>query len=118
MLDASKESERFEYIHAFKKNYKLIPAKEPDVSGWDPSYGISKADWAAFMEPQSKCCICGKWDYDYNLFPVKYHGNTLMYCSDCVCEANDIHWCSTCSEAFKDKNHYTQCEDCRGKANA
>lgn len=117
MLDVSKESEPFEYIPVFKKNYKLTPTTELDDSGWDPSYGISREDWLSFMEPQSKCCICGKWDYDYNLFPVKNSGETIMYCSDCICDAKDVHWCSICGEAFKDDKYSIHCEDCRGKIN-
>lgn len=123
MLEDAENAEYFEYIERIDysklfKKYDNWP--DDDDWGWDPSYGISKEDWAAFMEPQSKCNQCGKWDYDYNLFPTKAeNGETIFFCSDCISQHNHIHWCSVCGEPFIDKSlpkgKIYQCRDCRGK---
>lgn len=123
MLENANTAESFEYIENlnyskwFKKNWGW-PNDEDDF-GWDPSYGISKEDWDAFMEPQSKCNQCGKWDYDYNQFPTKTKdGKTVFFCSDCISNHKHIHWCKTCGEPFLDKTlpkgKLYQCKDCRG----
>jgi hypothetical protein len=124
MLENANSAEYFEYIENlnyskwFKKSWGW-PSEEDDF-GWDPSYGISKEDWAAFMEPQSKCNQCGKWDYDYNQFPTKTEdGKTAFFCSDCISNHKHIHWCKTCGEPFLDKSlpkgKLYECKDCRGK---
>ena len=127
MLQNFGQIEYFKYIE--NPNYtKWFSGKINSLSdeelGWDPSYGISKEDWKAFMEPQSKCSYCKKWDFDYNLFPTKDEdGSTVFFCSDCITQKNDIHWCAMCGEPFidhslSDKNNLTYCKDCRGKINA
>ena len=124
MLENANIAESFEYIEGlgyskwFKRNWGW-PNDEDDF-GWNPSYGISKEEWAAFMEPQSKCNQCGKWDYDYNQFPTKTEdGNTVFFCSDCISQHNHVHWCRTCGEPFLDKSlpkgKLYECKDCRGK---
>lgn len=127
MLKNAHTATPFEYIEGFAYNkwfskYTASYPGEDDEWGWDPSYGISKEDWATFMEPQSKCNQCGKWDYDYNLFPTKGEdGKTIFFCSDCVSQHKHIHWCSECGEPFIDKSlpkgKIYQCKDCRGKMN-
>lgn len=124
MFENANSAEYFEYIENlnyskwFKKSWGW-PSEEDDF-GWDPSYGISKEDWATFMEPQSKCNQCGKWDYDYNQFPTKTEdGKTVFFCSDCISNHKHIHWCKTCGEPFLDKSlpkgKLYECKDCRGK---
>ena len=130
MLKAAHNAPSFEYIEGFAygKWFSKYTASHPDeddedVWGWDPSYGISKEEWASFMEPQSKCHQCKKWDYDYNLFPTKDEdGKTIFFCSDCISQHKHIHWCSECGEPFIDKSlpkgKIYQCKDCRGKVNS
>ena len=125
MLEGINTATFFEYIEGFGyskwfKKYSLNPVE--DDWGWDPSYGISKEEWASFMEPQSKCNQCGTWDFDYNLFPTKTEdGKTTFFCSDCISNHNHIHWCGICGEPFIDKSlpkgKIYQCKDCRGKVN-
>ena len=126
MLEVAKDAPSFEYIegHIRSKWFQRCGTGWPgeDEWGWDPSYGISKEDWAAFMEPQSKCNQCGKWDYDYNQFPTKTEdGKTAFFCSDCISNHKHIHWCKTCGEPFIDKSlpkgKLYECKDCRGKVN-
>lgn len=129
MLKAVHNAPSFEYIEGFAygKWFSKYTASYPseddeDAWGWDPSYGISKEEWASFMEPQSKCHQCQKWDYDYNLFPTKDEdGKTIFFCSDCISQHKHIHWCSECGEPFIDKSlpkgKIYQCKDCRGKVN-
>ena len=128
MLEDADNASFFKYIastHASKWFNKYArggwPGEE-DYWGWDPSYGISKEDWMAFMEPQSKCNQCGKWDYDYNQFPTKTEdGKTVFFCSDCISNHKHVHWCRTCGEPFLDKTlqkgKLYECKDCRGKVN-
>lgn len=123
MLEAAESAPSFEYKESFdskwiKKSWGW-PSEEDDF-GWDPSWGISKEDWASFMEPQSKCNQCGKWDYDYNQFPTKTEdGKTVFFCSDCITQHKHIHWCKVCGEPFLDKSlpkgTLYECKDCRGK---
>ena len=122
MLYSSTEAPHFEYKELMYKGWysKYAHPTEDDDWGWDPSYGISKEQWASFMEPQSKCIDCGKWDYDYNLFPTKgEEGDTVFFCADCISKRQDVHWCPTCSEPFIDSNlkkgKAHKCKDCRGK---
>lgn len=127
MLENADKAKSFEYIEGFAyskwfKKYTATYPTDEDDWGWDPSYGISKEEWASFMEPQSKCCQCGKWDFDYNLFPTKgEHGGTVFFCSDCISQHKHVHWCSECGEPFIDKSlpkgKVYQCKDCRGKVN-
>ena len=125
MLAAADKAEHFKYIEEkFSSKWftKYISSSAKTDWDWDPSYGISKEDWAAFMEPQAKCIKCGTWDYDYNLFPTKDDsGATIFFCSDCISQAEDIHWCETCGEPFVDKtlpktakDIAHRCKDCRG----
>ena len=125
MLEAAESAPFFEYKESlgysrwFKKSWGW--PSEDDL-GWDPSWGISKEDWASFMEPQSKCNQCGKWDYDYNQFPTKTEdGQTVFFCSDCISQHKHIHWCKICGEPFLDKSlpkgTLYECKDCRGKLN-
>lgn len=104
--------------------FKYIPRPTLKTE-WDPSYGISKKDWDSFMEPQTKCDKCGKWDYDYNMFPIKTsEGRLKFFCSDCVCSNDHVHWCSICGEPFYDSSFINKdddivfCEKCRGIINA
>lgn len=127
MLKVASHADSFEYIEGFAyskwfKKYTATYPTDEDDWGWDPSYGISKEEWDAFMEPQSKCNQCGKWDYDYNLFPTKGEdGKTIFFCSDCISQHKHVHWCSECGEPFIDKSlqkgRIYQCKDCRGKVN-
>ena len=124
MLEDAKNASYFEYQEGFgiskwfQKNWGWI-AEEEDY-GWDPSWGVSKEDWMSFMEPQSKCNQCGKWDFDYNQFPTKTEdGKTAFFCSDCISQHKHIHWCKICGEPFLDKSlpkgKLYECKDCRGK---
>ena len=128
MLECAENAPSFEYIEGFsyskwfKKYVTTHPEEDDDDFGWDPSYGISKTDWARFMEPQIRCNDCKTWDYDYNLFPTKTEdGKTIFLCSDCVSNHKHLHWCKTCGEPFIDKSlpkgKIYQCKDCRGKMN-
>ena len=120
MLLSVDKADKYEYKELLTKGWlaKYMHPTEDDW-GWDPSYGISKEDWAYFMDPQSKCKDCGKWDYDYNLFPTKgENGETVFFCSDCISKRKDVHWCGTCGEPFIDstlkKGKLAYCKDCRG----
>ena len=130
MLLAANEAPSFEYI---EMNYstrwfrRLGPTEDDyddDFCGWSPAYGVSKEDWMKFMEPQSKCAHCGKYDYDYNQFPTKgENGETVFFCADCITATENIHWCAVCGEPFIDsamkKNvRMPKCKDCRGITNA
>ena len=121
LLDADK-ADKFEYKELLAKEWyaKYMHPTEDDW-GWDPSYGISKEDWYAFMEPQSKCQKCGKWDYDYNLYPTKNEdGTTTFFCSDCLPQVEGLYWCNICGEPYIDKaadGVKNLCKDCRGKVN-
>lgn len=124
MLEAAGDAPKFEYIEDFsyKKWFTKVSKDEDDYWGWDPSYGISREDWASFMEPQSKCNKCGQWDYDYNLFPVKDQNNkTAFFCCDCLPQVEGLLWCSICGEPFIDtelpEDAEKLCKDCRGKVN-
>ena len=125
MLEDAANAPSFVYIEGFsyrKWFSKYSHPYEDDDFDWDPSYGISKEDWASFMEPQSKCHTCGTWDFDYNLFPTKTEeGGTVFFCSDCISQNENIHWCGTCGEPFIDsklpRNKLVYCKDCRGKVN-
>lgn len=123
MLEAAESAPSFEYKESFSSKWLKsswdCPSEE-DNFGWDPSWGISKEDWASFMEPQSKCNQCGKWDFNYNLFPTKAEdGKTVFFCSDCISQHKHIHWCTNCGEPFLDKSlpkgKLCECKDCRGK---
>lgn len=123
MLEDATNAKSFEYIarFAYGKWFKKYSAID-DEWAWDPSYGISKEDWMAFMEPQSKCHDCGVWDFDYNLFPTKgENGETFFFCSDCITKHPHVHWCSVCGEPFIDaalhKGAPHMCKDCRGNVN-
>ncbi len=123
MLNAVSEAPNFKYISRFPKEKwnKIANGSKWD---WDPSYGISKEEWATLMEPQSKCNQCGRWDFDYNLFPTKMpDGKTAFYCSDCLSSHKHVHWCAICGEPFIDKSlkqseDIVYCYDCRGNINA
>ena len=124
MLEAAIDAPKFEYIEDFNynKGFTKVLNDEDDYWGWDPSYGISKEEWASFMEPQSKCNRCGHWDYDYNLFPVKDQNNkTTFFCCDCLPQVEGLFWCNICGEPFIDielpKDAEKLCKDCRGKVN-
>ena len=124
MLEAAIDAPKFEYIEDFNYNkwFTKVLNDEDDYWGWDPSYGISKEEWASFMEPQSKCNRCGHWDYDYNLFPVKDQNNkTTFFCCDCLPQVEGLFWCNICGEPFIDmklpKDAEKLCKDCRGKVN-
>lgn len=125
MLEQAGTAPSFEYKELSSKGWYskfMCPSEEDDLCDWDPSFGISKEAWKAFMEPQSKCKDCGTWDYDYNLFPTKGEfGETIFFCSDCISKRPDVHWCGTCGEPFIDsalqKGKLVYCKDCRGKVN-
>lgn len=116
MLQDAKNAKEYRYIETqyASRWFKPLSGNNWD---WDPAYGISKEQWASFMEPQHKCNDCGIWDYDYNMFPAKHHDQTLFFCADCISTRPDIHWCGNCGEAFVDetlpKNKLAYCEDCR-----
>lgn len=103
--------------------YKPIENNKEDdwMSKYDPSYGITKAQWAKWGENQIKCAECRNYDYDYNLLPIKkVNGETMHLCSDCFAnKADKINWCSICNEAFiydkqvSDNTH--TCPDCSKK---
>ena len=116
MLEDAANAPEYYYIPA-KNNFTSAFCYDPLID-WDPSYGISKADWARFMEPQSKCRKCSQWDFDYNLFPTKgENGETIFFCADCLLQIKDLHWCPTCGEPFIDKSlsvgEISKCKDCR-----
>lgn len=123
MLEDAVNAPSFVYIEDFSysKWWKKSSTVEDDYWGWDPSYGISKEEWASFMEPQSKCRKCGKWDYDYNLYPTKDEdGTTTFFCSDCLPQVEGLFWCNICGEPYIDKaadGVKNLCKDCRGKVN-
>ena len=126
MLEKADSAPVFEYIEEkgfSSKWFKTLGGQYGDAFGWDPSYGISKENWAVLMEPQSKCVDCKTWDYDYNMFPVKENGKTAFYCSDCLSNKSDLHWCAMCGEPFIDNsipsndNAIVYCHDCRGRIN-
>lgn len=123
MLYVADEAPAFEYKEIkYSRWYRYMSPTEDDIPAWDPAYGISKEQWASFMEPQSKCIDCGIWDYDYNMFPCKSEtGGTVFFCADCISKREDVHWCPTCGEPFIDptmkKNQLVYCKDCRGKNN-
>ena len=122
MLNHAETSPAFEYKELYAKGWYskyMYPTEDDALYGWDPAWGISKEEWISFMEPQSKCIDCGKWDFDYNLFPVKGVNNeTVFLCSDCISTRKDIHWCGVCGEPFVDgaieKGKLAYCKDCRG----
>ena len=49
------------------------------------------------------------------------NGETIFFCSDCISNHKNIHWCKTCGEPFLDKSlpkgKLYECKDCRGKIN-
>lgn len=121
MFNQIDKAPTFEYKEFYKGWYaKYMHPTEDD--GWDPAWGISRKEWASFMEPQGKCKDCGEWDFDYNLFPTKgENGETVFFCSDCISKRQDVHWCGLCGEPFIDatlqKGKLAYCKDCRGKVN-
>ena len=127
MLEAADSAPIFKYIEEkgfSSKWFKSLGAQSNVVWDWDPAYGISKEDWVRFMEPQTKCIKCKNWDYDYNMIPVKDEsGATVFFCSDCLTQTPNVHWCSICGEPFIDKelpedeDAVCYCKDCRGKLN-
>lgn len=126
MLQDAVNAPKFAYIEDYSSKWfkRLKPFKEEEDWGWDPSYGISKEEWASFMEPQTKCHKCGQWDYDYNLFPTKDEDNkTVFFCCDCLPQVEGLFWCNVCGEPYIDKEDSGEklkeklCKDCRGKVN-
>jgi hypothetical protein len=89
--------------------YKSIPYKYTGTWGkkttltdfeWDPSWGISKADWDKWMSPQMACCECGVKDFEYNLMPIFDNGEKKYCCVDCYTKNDKICWCDACNSAF------------------
>ena len=121
MLNSADVAPYYEYKEIYTKSWlsKWMSPHEDDDWGWDPSFGVSKEAWKAFMEPQSKCSDCGQWDFDYNMFPAKgENGGTVFFCSDCISKRPDIHWCGICGEPFidstKKRGTVYHCKDCGG----
>lgn len=116
LLDVN-NAKSFQYIEVPYNRWLSYYNLCSDVDIWDPSYGIAKEEWDKYMSPQSKCNHCGKWDYDYNMFPAKHKDGVIIFCSDCISSRKDVHWCNSCGEAFMDETQLEQkdcfCDNCR-----
>lgn len=103
MLKDISNSEKFEYIPAYK-NYKMaFGYNSKEDYGWDPSYGVSKQLWRSWHTPNSmcKCGHCNIEDYEYNLIPVKQKtGDIIFICSSCINNMENVDWCHYCGEPF------------------
>lgn len=114
MLKDAKTAEFFKYIPSKRKS--LWNYYYPIEDDYDPSYGISPESWEKYMTARRKCDVCGEYDYDYNMFPVKTKlGKTAYVCLDCIANEPMVQWCDDCGEAFLDEKENLLCVDCRKK---
>lgn len=115
MLDSAETANHFEYKE-LKYNFSYFNTDNL-LDDWDPSFGISKNEWAKFMNPQIKCNKCGEYDFDYNLFPVLFSNHDIkMYCVDCLNNSPNIYWCEKCGTPYYDNrkdNKKRICYGCR-----
>ena len=114
MLKDIANADHFEYIPSKKRNWWSYGI---DYSYDYPSENdFSQEQWEQYMTTRRKCDLCGEYDYEYNLFPVKTKlGKTSFVCMDCIAEKPMVQWCDECGEAFLDEKENNLCVDCREK---